>query len=117
MPRGARARSAANDLLQSGDGEVWAKFSAVSVFAGDCIVIPAGASVVGALEDFFWGRALRIHRQDDEASYLAIPMSSSWSAASYRRHHKHSGNAPKFSQNCHLGAERPCPIGVVLTLL
>jgi len=33
-------------------------------------MIPAGASVVGALEDF-WGQALRIHRQDDEASYLA----------------------------------------------
>jgi hypothetical protein len=62
----------ANDVLQYGDGEAWAKFAAVTVFSGDCIVIPAGASVVGALEDF-WGRTLRIHRNDDEASYLADP--------------------------------------------
>lgn len=61
-----------NNLLQSGDGEAWATFAAVGVFAGDCIAIPAGASVVGALEDI-WGRALRIHRQDDEASHLANP--------------------------------------------
>ena len=60
----------ANAVLGSGDGQAWAKFAAVAVFAGDCIMIPAGASVVGALEDF-WGQALRIHRQDDEASYLA----------------------------------------------
>ena len=45
-----------------------------------------------------------------------IPMSSSWSAASCRRHHKHPGKAPKFSQNCHVDAQRRCPIGSVLTL-
>jgi hypothetical protein len=43
-------------------------------------------------------------------------MSSSWSAASCRRHHKHPGKAPKFSQNCHVDAQRRCPIGSVLTL-
>jgi hypothetical protein len=65
-----RLLARANEVLQSGDGQAWAKFAAVTVFAGDCIVLPAGASIVGPLEDF-WGRALRIHRKDDEASYLA----------------------------------------------
>jgi len=32
-----------NEVLQSGDGQAWAKFAAVTVFAGDCIVLPAGA--------------------------------------------------------------------------
>jgi len=50
-----------NEVLQSGDGQAWAKFAAVTVFAGDCIVLPAGASVVGPLEDF-WGRAVSIAR-------------------------------------------------------
>jgi hypothetical protein len=62
----------ANEVLGSGDGEAWAKFRAIAVFAGDCIVIPAGASVVGGLEDF-WGNALRIHRHGDAAFYLANP--------------------------------------------
>ena len=67
-----RASRAALAVLGSGDGQAWAKFAAVAVFAGDCMIIPAGASVVGALEDF-WGQALRIHRQDDATSYLANP--------------------------------------------
>ena len=70
--RSSEILARANDVLGSGDGEAWAKFTAIAVFAGDCIVIPAGASVVGALEDF-WGDALRIHRQGDATSYLANP--------------------------------------------
>jgi hypothetical protein len=62
----------ANDVQRFADGEAWARFAAVAVSSGDCIVIPAGASVAGSLEEF-WGGVLRIHRRDTEASYLANP--------------------------------------------
>jgi hypothetical protein len=100
-----------NEVLQSGDGQAWAKFAAVTVFAGDCIVLPAGASVVGPLEDF-WGRALRIHRKDDEASYFANPDEFILVSGAVRRRAWRGQAFTKLSRR----RGTTCPIGLVLTL-